>query len=70
MQRYVPIGPGIDAPRELWESWLKDNRRYLFFSDAGGYRWYIDPLAKRRGVPTDTLRGAARATLPAQVPKT
>jgi hypothetical protein len=63
LNRYVPDGPGRDATRELWESWLSKNRPYLFFSDTGGYRWYLDPLAKSRGVSTASLRGAARATL-------
>ncbi len=34
-----------------------------FFSECGTYRWYIDPLAKRRGIPSDQLRGPARASL-------
>jgi hypothetical protein len=63
LNRYAPDGPGKDATRELWESWLSKNRTCLFFSDTGGYRWYVDPLAKSRGVSTASLRGAARATL-------
>jgi hypothetical protein len=55
--RYAP-----DAPAGEWVSWLKQNRDYLFFSDAGGYRWYVDPLAKKRGVPTARLRGPDRAS--------
>jgi hypothetical protein len=62
--RYVPGGPGADAATDIWRTWHKENRAYLFFSDTGGYRWYTDPLAKRRGVPTAQLRGPARATLP------
>jgi hypothetical protein len=62
--RYVPEGPGSDAPAEKWRSWARDHKPYLFFSDAGGYRWYLDPLAKRRSIPTERLRGPARATLP------
>jgi hypothetical protein len=27
---------------------------------SGDYRWYIDPLAKKRGVPTAELRGPKR----------
>jgi hypothetical protein len=60
--RYVPDGPGRDAPAERWSAWLKENRPYLFFSDAGGYRWYLDPLAKKRGLPSADVRGPARAT--------
>ncbi len=45
-----------------WEGWLRENRPYLFFSDQGDYAWYIDPLAKKRFIPTDQLRGPARAS--------
>ncbi len=60
--RYAPEGPGPDAPADAWAAWWSENRPYLFFSDVGGYRWYLDPLSKRRGVPTSQLRGPARAT--------
>jgi hypothetical protein len=59
--RYASEGPGAEAPAEEWRAWTVKNRPYLFFSDAGGYRWYVDPLARRRGVPTAELRGQARA---------
>ena len=62
LSRYVPDGPGRDAPADAWATWLGENRRYLFFSDVGWYRWYVDPLAKRRGVPTSRLRGPDRAS--------
>lgn len=62
--RYVPSGPGADAPAQAWQAWWDKNRRYLFFSDTGGFCWLIDPLARRRGVPTRALRGPARATAP------
>jgi hypothetical protein len=62
--RYAPDGPGAEGSTDNWESWLSKNKSSLFFSDTGGYRWYVDPLAKKRGVPTEKLRGAARATLP------
>jgi hypothetical protein len=61
--RYAPDGPGADAPAERWGRWLEENKAYLFFSDTGGYRWYVDPLARRRGIATAVLRGPARATL-------
>lgn len=61
--RYAPSGPGRNASADEWRSWWNANRPYLFFSDSGGYRWYIDPLAKKREVPTENLRGPARATL-------
>jgi hypothetical protein len=47
-----------------WESWFKENKPYLFFSDQGDYRWYVDPLAKKRKVPSAELRGPARASKP------
>jgi len=57
-----------DAPRKAdpaaWDKWLMENRPYLFFSDQGDYAWYVDPLAKKRGIPTLQLRGPARASLP------
>jgi hypothetical protein len=62
LARYVPEGPGVKAAAGEWQDWLKQNQPYLFFSDAGGYRYYVDPLAKKRGVPTAQLRGPARAT--------
>jgi hypothetical protein len=64
LTRYVPEGPGPEADVERWRIWVDDNKAYLFFSDAGGYRWYLDPLAKKRGVPSAQLRGTDRATLP------
>jgi hypothetical protein len=63
LERYAPCGPkgGADA----WAGWWKENKAYAFASDAGDYRWYVDPLAKKRGVPTKELRGSIRADLPA-----
>jgi hypothetical protein len=54
--------PGRDGSAERWTAWLKENQPYLFFSDSAGYRWHLDPLAKKRGVPTADLRGPARAS--------
>ena len=65
LNRYAPGQLEAEASAEMWREWLRKNRPYLFFSDAGGYRWYLDPLAKRRGIPSERLRGPARATLPA-----
>lgn len=64
LSRYVPDGPGPDATLDRWRTWVKESKDYLFFSDAGGYHWYLDPLAQKRRVPSATLRGEARATLP------
>jgi hypothetical protein len=62
LARYVPDGPGAAASAADWAAWAEKNRPYLFFSDTGGYRWYTDPLAKGRGVPTADLRGSARGS--------
>lgn len=61
LARYFPEGPGVNAEVAAWEKWAKENGPYLFYSELGCYRWYIDPLAKKRGVPTKELRGIARA---------
>jgi hypothetical protein len=60
--RYAPEGPGAQATAQEWADWWRANSDYLFFGEAGGYRWYLDPLAKARGVPTARLRGTARAS--------
>jgi hypothetical protein len=62
LARYAPDGPGAEATAERWRAWAEENMPYLFFSDTGGYRWYLDPLAKKRQKPTAELRGPARAT--------
>lgn len=64
LARYVEGPPIHDATQELWTAWYKENRGFLFFSEASGYKWHIDTLAKDRGVPTAELRGPLRATLP------
>jgi len=65
LKRYVPEGPGSNASVKQWQEWWKENQPYSFFTDTGGYRWMIDPLAKKRAIPTAKLQGPARATLPA-----
>jgi hypothetical protein len=62
LARYAPDGPGVAASPQKWRDRATENRQYLFFSDTGGYRWYLDALAKGRGVPTARLRGPARGT--------
>ncbi len=64
LARYAPDGPGPEALAETWRGWQRENGPYLCFSDTGGYRWLLDPLAKKQGVPTAKLRGPDRATLP------
>jgi hypothetical protein len=63
LTRYAPAGAKHEAADE-WEKWFAEDRPYLFFSDQGDYRWYVDPLAKKRGVPSKDLRGPARASRP------
>ncbi len=63
LERYVPIGPRA-GDSDAWASWWKENQRFAFASDAGDYRWYIDPLAKKRGVPISEMRGPKRASQP------
>jgi hypothetical protein len=60
LARYVPEGPGAAAGAEAWTKWIGQHRAFVFFSDVGGFRWFVDPLAKTRGVPTAELRGASR----------
>lgn len=62
LARHAPEGPRQAAPADAWAGWWKANRDFLFYGEIGGYRWYLDPLAKRRGVPTAKLRGQARAS--------
>ena len=66
LERYVPEGPDPQSDAEPWRRWWLENKPYLFFSDTGGYRWYVDRLAKARSIPSGSLRGPARVTLPAR----
>jgi hypothetical protein len=63
VKRYVPNGPQGDSA-DAWDQWWKENKSFAFASDAGDYRWYIDPLAKRRGVSLLEMRGPRRADHP------
>lgn len=60
LARYVFQPPGTNAGADEWEKWWQDNSSYVFYSELGCYRWYIDPLARQRGIPTKDLRGPAR----------
>jgi len=62
LKRYAPEGPATGSAED-WTAWWESNRSYLFYSEGGGYRWYIDPLAKRRGIPSAKLQGPARASV-------
>lgn len=59
LNRYAPDGPRTKEPA-AWDKWYADNKPYLFATDCGLYRWYVDPLAKKRGIPTANLRGTNR----------
>jgi hypothetical protein len=61
LARYVFQPLQTNAGADEWEKWWQENSPYVFYSELGGYRWYIDPLAKKRGIPTKDLRGPARA---------
>ncbi len=61
LERYVPEGPAKGSDPGTWERWIEQNSPYIFFSELGGFRWYIDPLARKRRVPSAELRGPARA---------
>jgi hypothetical protein len=63
LERYVPSGPRAGDP-DAWALWWKENQPYAFASDDGDYRWYIDSLAKKRGVPCRAMRGPKRASQP------
>jgi hypothetical protein len=43
--RYVGGRPPKDAA-EL-KSWVAENRKWLFFTDVGGFRWVVDEYAKK-----------------------
>jgi hypothetical protein len=64
LARYAPEGTGALAGPTAWEKWWQENSPYLFYSELGGYHWYVDPLAKQRGIPTKDLRGPLRADAP------
>ena len=61
LARRVPEGPGPAATLEQWKAFLDADRDYLFFTETGGYAWRLDPLARKRKVPTAELRGSRRA---------
>jgi hypothetical protein len=64
LARYVPDGPGATGAAaddaEAWARWVEAHRSFVFFSDVGGYRWYVDALALARGTPSQDLRGTQR----------
>jgi hypothetical protein len=63
LKRYGPGETRHLKNAKDWQTWFAKNRAYLFFSDSADYRWYIDPLARKRGKASDELRGIARASV-------
>lgn len=61
LARYVFQPLGESAGANEWEKWWQENSPYVFYSELGNYHWYVDPLAKQRGIPTKDLRGSLRA---------
>ena len=61
LARYAPEGPK-EGDSAAWQRWHEENTPYLSAMEIGAYRWYVDPLAKQRGIPTADLRGSKRAT--------
>jgi hypothetical protein len=41
LARFAPEGPGATASGPAWQAWHEKHRTRLFFSDWGGYRWYV-----------------------------
>lgn len=44
-RRYLGDEHGRDAATA--QRWINENRPYLFFSDTGGFRWFVDVNARR-----------------------
>lgn len=66
LHRYSHSGPKdshLEHALAAWKPWLHHNRPFLFFSETGGYLWYVDRLAQARSIPSARLRGPARADL-------
>ena len=67
LDRYVWIGPKSGTLAQ-WTAWWSENKPYAFATDSSKYGWYLDPLAKKRGVPTADLRGPKRADARSSAP--
>lgn len=46
LARFAPSGPGAEAGAAAWRTWHAEHRERLFFSEWGGYRWYLAPAAR------------------------
>ena len=40
----------FDTP-DKWRAWLEKNRKQLFFSDVGGYKFFVAPMAQKVSIP-------------------
>jgi len=49
LERYAPDASERD-PAKL-ATWLEQNREHLFFSDVGGYRWFVAPARTETSKP-------------------
>jgi hypothetical protein len=62
LANYLPECPFSLSPPEQ-AAWIEKHTPVLFAEDAGGYRWYVDPLALARGKSSAECRGPARRDL-------
>ena len=53
---------GKDAGSAI--DWIEDNRKWLFFSDTGGYRWFVDTNAKQNASGIDEASVSRRKASP------
>ncbi|MGB0331067.1 MAG: protein-disulfide reductase DsbD domain-containing protein [Planctomycetota bacterium] len=56
-------GRGFETA-EAWGRWLAENRDQMFFSEAGGYRWYVN---RRSAAVDESTAPKASAQAPLQV---
>ncbi|HEX6811662.1 MAG TPA: hypothetical protein VF384_08580 [Planctomycetota bacterium] len=52
------LGPEHGADAATAKAWIQQNRPFLFFSDTGGYRWFVDTNAQRAGAKKPGPRDA------------
>ena len=53
-KRYLGEKNGADAATA--KAWIEQNRPFLFFSDSGGYRWFVDTNAQRAAQAVEASR--------------
>lgn len=58
LERYTSEEHGNDA--KAWRTWFEQNREQLFFSDVGGYKFFVRPKSK---VALDEASGERRTGL-------